>query len=197
VTSHNVLQHPAIPSLCASLLEHWFPNPTYAYRLLHRLVSVQIYLLKAPASAPLPDWYAIVKRFQIVGADTGNNTENQWTFVPRGLNRSYPMLGTEELAAIKKESFRAIFSKAFLAKFTLCVIATTSLLISILNFSDAQLKFWTHSFENQDFMRIEHAFERLTDDDARREWAELSGTVGSAGFVMSYYTAFFGGLICK
>jgi hypothetical protein len=107
------------------------------------------------------------------------------------------MLGTEERTASRREAVRAIFSKVFLTYLTLCVIATSSLLINILNFGDAQLENWRYRFGNQDFMRIEHAYERLTNDDARMEWIELSGSVNSAAFVMSYYMAFFGGLICK
>ena len=49
------------------------------------------------------------------------------------------MLGTEERAASKREALRAVLSKVFLAKVTLCAIATTSFLISILNFGVAQL----------------------------------------------------------
>jgi hypothetical protein len=107
------------------------------------------------------------------------------------------VLETEERAASKKEALCAIFSKAFLANVTLCVIATTSFLISILNFGVAQLKNWSYSFANQDFMSIEHAYERLTNDDARKEWEEQSGSVDSAAFIKTYYLVFFGGLICK
>lgn len=109
------------------------------------------------------------------------------------------MVGKEERAVSKREALRAIFSKAFLANVTLCAIATTSLIISVLNFAFVH---WIsrsyHSFENKYYLtRLEHAFERLTNNDAGMKWAQLSGPVGSAAFGMSYYLAFFGGLICK
>jgi hypothetical protein len=109
------------------------------------------------------------------------------------------MLGTEERAASKREALRAILSKVFLAKVTLCAIATTSLIISLLNFGVTQ---WTgrsnHTFKNIDYMtRIEHAYEIITNDKARMEWEQQSGSVDSTAFVKSYYLVFFGGLICK
>jgi hypothetical protein len=90
-------------------------------------------------------------------------------------------------------------SKAFLAKVALCSIATTSLITSVLNVSVSQ---WNnqsyHTFETNDYMtRIEHAYERITNEKARMEWEEQSGVVGSAAFVMSYYLVFCGGLVCK
>jgi hypothetical protein len=110
------------------------------------------------------------------------------------------MLGMEERAASKREALRTIFSKVFLAKVTLCVIATTSLTTSVLNFGYVQcINRQYRTFEHKDYMtRIDHAYERLTkDDDARMAWAELSRQVGSAAFLKSYYLAFFVGLICK
>jgi hypothetical protein len=105
------------------------------------------------------------------------------------------MLGTEEHAASKREALRAIFSKVFLAKVMPCALATTSLITTALNFGFVQ---WNnsrsyHYFDNHDYMRrIEDAYERLTNDDARMEWVELLGPVSSAAFVKSYYLAFFG-----
>jgi hypothetical protein len=90
-------------------------------------------------------------------------------------------------------------SKAFLAKVALCLIATTSLITSVLNFGVTR---WNnrsyHTFETNDYMtRIEHAYERITNEKARMEWEEQSKVVGSAAFVMSYYSVFLAGLICK
>jgi hypothetical protein len=138
--------------------------------------------------------------------DTNNDsdTDSQWTFVPRGLNRSSPMPGTEERVGVSK-GLRYILSKASLAKVTLCTIATnsliSSLISSVLSFGVAQ---WTsrshgyYTFETNDYMtRIEHAYERITNDKARMEWEEQSVSVDSAAFLKSYYLVFFGGLICK
>ena len=147
----------------------------------------------------LPDWYAIVKRIRIVVTDVDNNAENQWTLVPRRLDRSSPMLGTVVRALTTREALRAILSKAFLAKVTLCAIATTSLIISFLNIGFVQ---WTnrsyHTFDDKVYMRrIEYSYERNTNDNARKEWEEEPGSVPSTAFVMSYYMAIFEGLICK
>jgi hypothetical protein len=108
------------------------------------------------------------------------------------------MLGTEEHgAASKREALRDIFSKGFLAKVTLCAIATASLISSVLNVTFVQWNNRQNSFEHKEFMRLGLAYERLTNDEARMEWAQLSELVGSAAFVQSYYLVFFGGLICK
>jgi hypothetical protein len=110
------------------------------------------------------------------------------------------MLETEERggAARKREAMREIFSKAFIARAMLCAIATASLIISVLNFAVVQYHHRPNKYENKDYRRsIELAYERLTNDDARAEWARLSGLVGSAAFIQSYYLMFFGALICK
>jgi hypothetical protein len=153
--------------------------------------------LTIPFSLLLPDWFAIGKIVRIAVADVDNNAENQWTFVPRRLNRSSPTLKTEEHAATKREALRAILSKAFLAKVTLCAIATTSLITSVLNFGFVQSS--NHTFVNKDYMRrIERAYEKIANDNARKEWEEQSGSVDSAAFVMkSYYFVLVGGFICK
>lgn len=122
----------------------------------------------------LPGWYAIMKRFRILGADTDSNAENQWILVPQGLHRSSPILGPEECAATTREALRAILSKSFLAKVTLCAIATTSLITSVLNFGFVQWTNWSyHTFGDKVYMRrIEHAYARITNDNARKEWEE-------------------------
>jgi hypothetical protein len=136
-------------------------------------------------------------------ADADNNAENQeWTFVPRSLNRTSPIpQGTEErVASSKREASRAVFSIAFLAtKVAIYAIATTSFISSVLNFGSVR---WSnrsyHTFDNKDYMtRIEHAYETITNDKARMKWEEQSGLGDSSVFVQSYYLVFFVGLTCK
>jgi hypothetical protein len=109
------------------------------------------------------------------------------------------MPGKEERAVAKREALCDTISKVFLVKVALCSIATTSFITSVLNFGVVQ---WSnrsyHTFENKDYMtRIQHAYERITNEETRMEWEELSRSVSSAAFVMSYNVLFFGGLICK